>query len=170
MILSLATGAASAAAGPQLQFVLTATSAATAMPPPEQSYPGCCPNTLTPSMPVTQASMVLPEQFIVLSLTLTCRKMQPGITQRTLEERNKDLCLALLRSLHQPVSTQRAAERGSDTSLLHITNIAVVTSHPIFMKKRLHWISNGLLTGGQPLLAAQRWSSIAHKGSHLSHY
>lgn len=62
--------------------------------------------------------MVLPEQFNVLSLTLTQGEMQPGIAQQASEERNKDLCLALLRSLHQPVSTQRAAQRGSDTSLL----------------------------------------------------
>lgn len=62
--------------------------------------------------------MALPEQFNTLSLTLTRGVMQPGITQRALEGRNKDLCLSLLRSLHQLVSVQRAAERGSDISLL----------------------------------------------------
>lgn len=53
--------------------------------------------------------------------------MQPGMTQRALEDRNKNLCLALLRSLHQPVSTQHAAKGGSDISLL-LDTLAGVTS------------------------------------------
>lgn len=71
--------------------------------------------------------MALPEQFNVLSLTLTRGEMQPGTAQRGLGDRNKDLCLALLRSLHQPVSTQRAAKGGSDIPLL-LDTLAGVTS------------------------------------------
>lgn len=72
--------------------------------------------------------MALPGQFYVLSLTVTRGEMQPGVTQRALEGRNKGLCLALLRSLHQLVSMQRAAKRGSDTSLLLDTLTGVTDS------------------------------------------